>query len=79
MTFCEAHTQYYVTRSQYESNQRYPMCCTEFFDPVPMFTMSGTCYTSKAEVVENFPSVYSAIRVWLMTSQQNVPGKSIVK
>ncbi len=72
--FCEEHRKFYVQEGipQYEG---FPVCCGSLFEEEPFFSPAGTCFTSKVQIKETFPSINSNIRMWLSTRKEISPGE----
>ena len=76
--FCEEHRRFYVTEESefYDDNaHHYPSCCDALFHSKPFFSPVGTCYTTKALVIETSPATYSNIRIWTTLHKDDSPGK----
>ena len=58
---------------QLQSGQ--PSCCKALFNPRPFFTYSGTCFTSKTQVIESTTSVSSSLQMWLHLPKERLPGE----
>ena len=50
-------------------------CCRTFFNPKPIFTTLGTCFTSKAEVFTKYGGMQSKIMIYLEVDQRFIPRK----
>lgn len=48
--------------------------CKALFRIEPFFTYSGTCFTTRAEVLETVTAVSSSLQIWLNLNLSNVPG-----
>ena len=48
-----------------------PRCCGTLFNPDPVFTHSGVCYTIKTDIVEYLASSYSSIRFYFTIDNAN--------
>ena len=57
------------------NNSNLSSCCDVLFDPKPFFTFEGTCFTTKAEVTETYPSLAMSIKIWLLMEENKSPGK----
>ena len=70
--FCEVHRSPYMS-PELDSSGIFDTCCDHLFHKEPIFTYSGTCYTTNAKIVENFPSIYNSVKVWLNPSYAYTP------
>ncbi len=79
VTFCEVHRRFYVrSRDRGDDfSSVLPACCDVFFERKPMFTNVGTCYTSKTDVVENYASISSTLKVWVNFNKEDSPGTEL--
>jgi hypothetical protein len=72
--FCEDHRKFYSS-PHIDPTNNFKSCCSEFFDPKPFFTNEGTCFTTKKDVVETYPSPTSSLKIWLMQNEDEAPGE----
>ena len=47
--YCEIHRRQYPSAAPKKVlGTKLPTCCQALFDPIPIFTYSGTCFTTKS-------------------------------
>ena len=73
--FCEIHRQFHLM-DELDPQDVFPNCCGDFFNPEPMFSTQGTCFTSFKEVTEQTASAVSAIKLWINVNQDMNPRKA---
>ncbi len=70
--FCEIHRTFFS--SSVDTSNNLTSCCEAIFDGSrPFFTFYGTCFTTKATVLEHYPSSVSSLKFWLYINETNVP------
>lgn len=71
--FCEVHKQFYNGPAGADN-----ACCGQFFDPTPIFSYQGTCYTTKFQVMETLPYIYNSIKLWVLMSESKLMQPDMV-
>jgi hypothetical protein len=74
VTFCDIHSEVYLSPAIDTTDGAFPYCCERIFNNTPFFTNEGTCYTTKEDIVENYASSMSSIKIWLNISEEASPG-----
>jgi len=65
ITFCDVHSRFLMNKEGSQDGFTGDTCCQALFHAEPTFSVMGTCYTTKVEIVEYVPSVFSSITMWL--------------
>ena len=75
--YCEIHRMQYLSVVPKKAlNAVEPTCCEFLFNETPIFTFSGTCFTTKIPVMEYQASIYSSMQIWLQLDRDRTPGKN---
>ena len=72
ISLCDIHGDYLFSTSDVPPEKK---CCGVFFNPVPIFVNTGTCFTSYQEIWEVWPFTFSYIKIWLNVQSKISPGK----
>ena len=73
IVYCDDHRSVTVSTSL-PNGQKNTTCCTLYFNEDPIFTHSGTCYTTNKPIIERFPASFSSVKFLLDTRQLESPG-----
>ena len=71
ISLCDIHGDYLFSTPGISPEKK---CCGVFFNPVPIFVNTGTCFTSYKEIWEVWPFTFSYIKIWLNVQSKISPG-----
>ena len=77
--YCELHRDQLMGKVPREVlNVTGPTCCQYMFHTKPIFTYSGTCYTSKIPIEESKASIFSSVQIWNAATLEKAPRERIL-
>jgi hypothetical protein len=61
--YCEIHRKQFLgSPAKQALGASFPTCCEHLFNPSPIFTYSGTCFTTKMFVEEDLASIFNSMQ-----------------